>query len=155
MAESPAEGGRPWELPGGGRAVEVPERLTDDPAKCRPNGEDLPTSPVEAFFGAELGRPSSVVIVRKVDTGVVPGVAVVAALRLEARQRRLGRVARSVLHERVGGAVAALATVEERGERGDATRFAEFCQKRPLILVHVVVESRGRMGIAMARVDAV
>jgi hypothetical protein len=86
-----------------------------------------------------------VVVFREVDATVVPRVAVAAALRLQARKRSLGSIARSMLEKRAGRVVAVPARVEKGGERRHAARLAETVQHAWALLLAKVGAS-GRIG---------
>ena len=83
----------------------------------------------------------------KVDTAVVPGVAVAAIARLHGDKRGARGIGRGVFEERAGGVGLVLAAIQERGNGGDAARFADL-PKEGSALTSIIGESRpgGRVG---------
>lgn len=104
----------------------------------------------EFLFGFvfEAERPAVVAFFFwKVDTTVVPGVAVAAVARLHGDERCAGGIGRGVLEKRAGRAGLILAAIQERGDGGDAARLTDF-PKEGTALTSIIGEcsSGGRVG---------
>lgn len=70
------------------------------------------------------------VLLGKIDSTVVPRVAIAAIARLHGHERCTRGIRRGVLEKRAsaGGRRLILATVEEGGDGRDAARFADFAK---------------------------
>lgn len=88
----------------------------------------------------------------KVDTAVVPGVAVAAIARLHGDKRGARGIGRGVFEEGSGRVGLILAAIQERGNGGDAARFADL-PKEGSAVTSIIGESRpgGRVGPEWSR----
>ena len=88
----------------------------------------------------------------KVDTAVVPGVAVAAIARLHRDKRGARGIGRGVFEEIAGRVGLILAAIQEGGNGGDAARFADL-PKEGSTVASIIDESRpgGRVGPEWSR----
>ena len=88
----------------------------------------------------------------EVDTAVVPGVAIAAIARLHGDERCARGIGRGVFEERAGRVGLILAAIQERGNGGDAARFADL-PKEGSAVTSIIGESRpgGRVGPEWSR----
>ena len=104
-------------------------------------------------FVLEAERPAVVAFFfGKVDTAVVPGVAVAAIARLHGDKGGARGIGRGVFEERAGRVGLILAAIQERGNGGDAARFADLAKEGSAV-TSIIGESRpgGRVGPEWSR----
>lgn len=91
----------------------------------------VPRSNAKRKFILESCRPSIMALVlRKINSAIVPGIAVATVAGLHRDQRRPRRVRRCLLEERAWRAGMILAAIEERGDGRNTPRLAEFVKER-------------------------
>ena len=107
----------------------------------------------EFLFGfvLEAERPAVVAFLfGKVDPAVVPRVPVAAVARLHGDERCAGGIRRGVFEERAGRIGLILATIQKRGDGGDAAWFTDLSEQGSA-LASIIRESRSGGGVGPER----